>query len=267
MQDDIKSHVLKENIRVHSAEAGVYDLLHAELNNNCILKGLFKDIDFIMNNIHCGSPQVLDLGAGTGYLTIPFLKKGCAVCAVDASDKMLDICESKARALGVKGRARFFVGEAGRFLSNLKGEKFTIVSMSSFLHHVYNYRNILDMSDDCLAPGGILFIAWEPLCEKYNYFSIPAKIIDYVDNKFFRINALMRKMWIPDLDYSYADYHVNMGNGFDPGEIINYFMSKGYTLLRSEFFSGTGKSAAAAWMHNRFNLSQDHFKIILQKGI
>jgi len=78
MSIDIKSRVIEDNVKVHAAEAGYYDVLHQELMNSYVLKNLDKDIDFVLSSFGGPLPRVLDMGAGTGYTAIPFLKRGCS---------------------------------------------------------------------------------------------------------------------------------------------------------------------------------------------
>ena len=42
--------------------------------------------------------QVIDIGAGTGRLTIPFLEKGAQVTACDASEEMLKVLQAKTKS-------------------------------------------------------------------------------------------------------------------------------------------------------------------------
>ena len=53
---------------------------------------------------------VLDVGAGTGALSLLAAELGCRVTALDLSRGMLDRAELKAKARGLDGRMRFVVG-------------------------------------------------------------------------------------------------------------------------------------------------------------
>ncbi len=265
MSIDIKSRIIEDNIKMHAVEADYYDIFHRELTNGYILKNLNKDINFVLTTFGSSSPHILDMGAGTGYMTIPFLKKGCFVDAVDISPEMLNICKQKVAKLGLGNKARFFVSGAERFLLDLKEEKFSVIVVSSFLHHLYDYMKILSELDKHLVPGGIIFIAWEPTSELYARFSSLAKVIDFIDNRFFRIYMKKHNIFIPDTDYKFSDYHANSGKGCDPDAIIEDFKKKDYSILKFKNFSGLAKSALAARIHNYFKLSCDHFRLIMKK--
>src|SRR4026207_1885771 len=46
--------------------------------------------------------NVIDVGAGTGRFTIPFLERGARVTACDASQHMLEVLQSKTASTGLK---------------------------------------------------------------------------------------------------------------------------------------------------------------------
>jgi len=177
---------------------------------------------------------------------------------------MSKLCKQKVLSLGLEGRVRFFISEVEQFLLGLK-EEFHVIAISSFLHHLYDYMKVLAELDKHLAPGGVIFIAWEPTSRRYARFSLPAKIVDFIDNKFFRLYMKRHNISIPDTDYKYADYHANSDKGCDPDAIIAYFKNKGYDVLEFKNFSGIAKSALAARIHNYFKFSCDHFRIIMKK--
>jgi len=265
---DTESRIIKDNLKIHAVEAEYYDILHSELNNAYILKVLDNNIRFVIDHVSAPlSSHVLDLGAGTGYLTIPFLQKGFFVNAVDMSSEMLEVCRKRTNKLKLEHRAQFFISEAGQFLQDSKDKKFSIIIISSFLHHIYDYSKILRELDNHLLPGGIIFIAWEPTSQYYNKFSLLAKIVDFIDNKFFKIYIKKHNIYITDMDYKYSDYHVNISKGCNPYDIIKDFKARHYSILKFENFSGLAKSAFAAKIHNYLKLSLDHFRLIMKKPI
>jgi len=268
MLEEIKSRVIQENINIHHIQAEYYDLLHSELNNSYIIRRLDRDIDEVLSSIKESSLRVLDLGTGTGYLAIPFLKKGCYVHSVDLSEEMLKKCQEKIEKLGLANhQLKFSIAEIEDFLAEFNAEKFHIIAMSSLLHHLHDYMHILDLLDKHLCNGGILFIAWEPTSSKrYAHFSFRAKILDFIDSKLFKFYLRrIKRLNLSDADYTYSDYQISFNQGCDPDKIINVFTNRGYTLLKFKIFSGVGKSAFTAWLHNFLNLSSDHFRIIFKK--
>lgn len=71
----------------------VYDLLMEDVNYSDwadYLDGLLREND-------CPGKRILDLGCGTGSITIPLAKKGYILTGVDISNEMLKKAEEKAR--------------------------------------------------------------------------------------------------------------------------------------------------------------------------
>lgn len=64
--------------------------------------GVRNDIQFYLNYFRGFKGKILEVGAGTGRITIPLLKKGLNVTALDLSPKMLAGLKSKAKDLKVK---------------------------------------------------------------------------------------------------------------------------------------------------------------------
>jgi len=62
------------------------------------------DLQFYLDFGHqCGSP-ILELGCGTGRLTIPLAEAGFEVHGVDLSQNMLEICRHKVDEKGLEDR-------------------------------------------------------------------------------------------------------------------------------------------------------------------
>lgn len=54
-----------------------------------------KYAEYILSNISAATPDILDLGCGTGELTIALCKKGARVVGLDASTEMLTLASNK----------------------------------------------------------------------------------------------------------------------------------------------------------------------------
>lgn len=85
-----------------------------------------------------------DFGAGTGRLTIPLLRRGYEVCAVDISDESLDRLDRLAGEHRGSLRTAHTLAEAGTF---------DAIVGTDILHHV-PLETYLPQVRDALVPGG-----------------------------------------------------------------------------------------------------------------
>ncbi len=122
---------------------------------------LDRAYDHLMSQIE-EEQRVLDIGCGTGALTLRAAKKGARVKGIDISSQMLEIAQKKAEKLNLTGNVEFVeMGVAE--LGDEKGESYDVV-MSGLCFS--------ELSDDeldftlkevmrILKPGGALLVADE----------------------------------------------------------------------------------------------------------
>ena len=106
--------------------------------------------------------RVLELGAGTGFLSINLALGGCldgaAMTVTDISEGMLDVCVENGRRHGVALIPRAGDAEALPF----EDGSFDLVIGHAFLHHLPDPGAALAEAFRVLVPGGTLVIAGEP---------------------------------------------------------------------------------------------------------
>ncbi len=67
------------------------------------------DLSFYLARLNLGGRRVLELGAGTGRVSIPLAQQGAVVFGVDSSPTMLARCRAKAEAVGLDSDQATFV--------------------------------------------------------------------------------------------------------------------------------------------------------------
>jgi ubiquinone/menaquinone biosynthesis C-methylase UbiE len=101
--------------------------------------------------------RVLDVGCGTGLLSLKFLRRAdCSVTAVDSSPDMLRIFQGKIAALGLGRRVRCLRQDAARL--RVGRESFDVIAATVALHHVHDKLPMLKTMRAVLKPGGRLVI-------------------------------------------------------------------------------------------------------------
>lgn len=101
--------------------------------------------------------RVLDVGCGTGLLSLKFLKRAdCRVTAVDSSPDMLRLFGAKVDALGLGARVRLLRQDAAAL--RFGRESFDVIAATVALHHVKSKLPMLRAIRGLLKPGGRLVI-------------------------------------------------------------------------------------------------------------
>ena len=100
---------------------------------------------------------VLDVGCGTGLLSLKFLKRAnCRITAVDSSPDMLRIFQGKIDAIHLGARVKCLKQDAAQL--NFKPETFDIIAATVALHHVDKKIPMLNNMRTMLKKGGRLVI-------------------------------------------------------------------------------------------------------------
>lgn len=262
----LKEIVIAENIKVHSKEAPIYEIIHPQLFNWYHTKKSWGDINFIFKTL--GSRQglkVLDLGCGTGFLTTKLLTwPKVEITAVDLSKEMLFQLEKKLSRLH-QDNITLINKEAVAFL-RLNGNQYDLITASAFLHHLADFEDLLDVAIKRLKSGGVFYIAYEPLKQDIDskvQFMFH-RIIRTLDVSLF--NMRMKKLGV-EVDDSHeksiADYQTTLG-GIDPNEIISYLKGKGDVLRLDKF--ATRAYWIFALIADKLVRSQNTFSIIFRKS-
>jgi len=97
--------------------------------------------------------KVLDIGCGTGLLSLKFIKKAeCSIVDIDNSKEMLSIFKQKIAKLNLGKRIICKFGDAASL--NFKDNTFDIVASTVTLHHLINKFPAIKKIYNILKPGG-----------------------------------------------------------------------------------------------------------------
>lgn len=118
-------------------------------------RGLAGDVDFYVDLARQSGGKVLDLGCGTGRISIPMAQAGLEVTGLDLSADMLEKARMKAEEQGIGERLALLQGDMRNF--DL-GQTFSLITIPfrSFLHllHIHEQMKALTCIRKHLAPGG-----------------------------------------------------------------------------------------------------------------
>src|SRR5712692_784647 len=180
------------------------------------------------------SPLVLDLGAGEGSVTLPFLELGARVTAVDVYSSQLELLRCKCGQFGAKLETR--CEDVHETLSD-RSLRFDIIVANSFLHHVPDYIGMIRAAVELLAPHGQFFSFQDPLrYDSAGKFTMLFSNVAYFSWRVFKGDVLggarrrlrrARGIYLADSVHDNAEYHVTR-NGVDQGAISTFFKTQGF---------------------------------------
>ncbi|MDX8400434.1 MAG: class I SAM-dependent methyltransferase [Gallionellaceae bacterium] len=219
---------------------GAPHIKHAELRN--LYAKLVVQV-FDNAKEHTLTPVVLDLGAGEGSVTLPFLELGASVLAVDISPEQLDAlkvkCADYADRLEVRCEDIYATLQGG-------DSKYDIIVANSFLHHVPDYLGMLKSAAMRLGPHGQIFSFQDPL--RYDTLGKAGRIFSAVAYFAWRvvrgdvIAGLGRRIrrargvYLEDSVADNAEYHVTR-NGVDQDAIWELLEDLGFECEIVPYFS------------------------------
>jgi ubiquinone/menaquinone biosynthesis C-methylase UbiE len=97
--------------------------------------------------------KVLDIGCGTGLLSLTFLRKAdCRVTGIDQSPEMLSYFEKKIAGLSLGDRVDCAVGDAAAL--KFKDESFDVVASTVAMHHIRDKEPVIRRVYSILKPRG-----------------------------------------------------------------------------------------------------------------
>jgi malonyl-CoA O-methyltransferase len=250
-----RKRVLADNARLHRELAADYDQIHPHMWNSyeqCLQR---RDIARMLR-AGAGTSRVLELGCGTGNLTLQFLERGCDVVAVDMSPEMLAQLRRKIAACGGAGRCELRQADVDSFLESDGAAQFDVVAMSSVAHHLPDYRASLAALAERLRPGGFLYLVHEPvhrtelaasMLPLRRIWSVVPRGLDRALRALQGGHADAAHRWAAE-DTTYADYHYHL-DGISLAALEQVLGARGLRLLDSSRYNAHATSVAS-WLDN-----------------
>ena len=238
-------YAIEANQAIHDAmKTGEYALLAPHLCHQSIRSLYIKLVEYVFNAAasHSSPPRALDLGAGDGTATVPFLERGAKVLAVDISEKQLEQLREKCEKYGALLETR--KEEMSVVLS--EGKKFDIIVMNSVLHHIPDYMGLLKLVSLSLSENGVFMSfqdpKWSPsisfkdaVLSNAAYFMWRVRRGEVLAGLWRRIRR-MAGVYSDDSLYDNSEYHA-VRDGVNQLEIRDQFVKAGLDCRIIEYCS------------------------------
>jgi len=219
----MKSKILQANKELSQHEARYYDMIHSEIFNKKEQARIDKFLKVAVSKIKSrrigpGKKQALDVGCGTGNLTLRLLKMGFYVTAVDLGQEYLDILKKKYKGKHLKIICKNI--DDVEF-----NQKFDFICTYSTLHHLPDYLKTIEKLCNLLRKGGILYMDHETAdhwwwnrnwITKFYDFSCGALNVFYLRFKGIKRKDLLKFKHC----YAMADYHTRQEDHIDHQKIL-----------------------------------------------
>jgi SAM-dependent methyltransferase len=188
-------------------------------------------------------PTVLDLGAGEGSVTLPFLELGARVTSVDISASQLEKLQSRCKAHGDRLAVR--CQDVDETLATDTAQ-YDVVVINSFLHHIPDYLDTLRRTIPLIKPGGQFFAFQDPLHhDGMGWLNLAFHKASYLCWRLLKGDVWgglkrhlrrSRGVFLPDLAHDNAEYHA-IRKGVDEEAISRLFEASGFHCEIVKYFS------------------------------
>lgn len=106
-----------------------------------------------------GSMRALEIGCGTGLVSLAIAPLVMSLSAIDTSREMLEVLEYKTATAGIRN-IRAICSDLGTFSETAgQQERFDLIYCSMTLHHIEDTASFIAGISRILCPGGIIAIA------------------------------------------------------------------------------------------------------------
>lgn len=234
------------NMLAYNSEATSHYVDGAPHLKHASLRSLYSSLIFKVYNMaarRSKPPTILDLGAGEGTVTLPFLEMGANVIAVDISESQLAELSRKCEKYN-----HHFKAVCQDIFATVEDESLSIdiVVLNSFVHHIPDYISLLHTLSKRLNPGGIIFTFQDPM--RYDRLGVVTRTYSFIAYYSWRImkgdllgglSRFVRRSrgnYREDSVHDNSEYHV-VRNGVDELAIYNTLRKLGFAVSLKPYFS------------------------------
>ena len=235
---DLQEKIREANVAVHQFEAKYYELIHPEVYNPYEQKRInsaLKMVDKLVADNHVHTKRALDVGAGTGNLTVKLLQMGYEVTAIDISAEMCKILEKKCRHY-LEAKKLVVINSPIEDVS-FDRDEFDLITCYSVLHHLPDYVDVIQRLCGFLKKGGVMYLDHE--ISPFYWKSEASNVAQLVKLVYFHSNPLLNTLYfqivgvnVPSLDYGLSDYWHKKEHHLDHGRIKCVFEKEHFDFFK-----------------------------------
>ncbi len=225
--------VIAANIDVHRVEAPHYDALHFEERNFferlrrkralAVVRRALGDRDRRLS--------ALDVGCGTGKMSLMLAEAGFDVTGTDISIHMLSVFKDRLRQKKLDAKLRLVCADLFSFLAGCP-RRFDLIVFCGTLHHVRDVSEALRLASASLNDGGIILITHEPLKQvissRLRY--VFHRLLAVLDEALYKVCIRSLPDEARSIDYSMSDVQRQFG-GIDVREVVSLLKSNGLSII------------------------------------
>lgn len=178
--------LIQQNKRI-AKEKGLSEMMATSYDKliskfNFLFTNVIQKTKKILNNNH----KVLEIGCGTGIISLGIADQVNSVIAIDISPKMIEVAKQKAERLRIKN-VRFEIADG--YSLQYENDMFDVVVLSNILHIVKEPNTLLFEAYRLLKPKGYLVTLTDCYSEPTS-FSMKFQIFIYTVMKVLGITYL-----------------------------------------------------------------------------
>jgi 2-polyprenyl-3-methyl-5-hydroxy-6-metoxy-1,4-benzoquinol methylase len=128
---------------------------HRHLRHNIIMHT--RDIEQMLAHVRPGM-TALELGCGSGWLTLAMAQRGAMARGLDVSERALNVARSYYASIKgeVSGQATYEAADLNSL--QLPAETYDLVAVKGTLHHLMRMDHVISQIHHTLEPGGLLWV-------------------------------------------------------------------------------------------------------------